>query len=482
MIKILSVASEIFPLVKTGGLADVVGALPNALSPYNAQVITLIPFYKSIYEKLKNNKIIYEFDDLLGEKAQILSCKYNGISLFLLHCPALFERNGGPYIDENGNDFADNWKRFAALSKAASLIANGILDFFQPDIVHCHDWQAAMTPVYMKFGGEKSRKTKSIITIHNIAFQGRFGANIFDQLEIPLESFSIDGIEYYGDLSFLKGGLSYCDAINTVSPNYAGQILTQEFGMGLEGIIKKRQDVLFGILNGIDDEIWNPKTDNLIPENYDAKSLSARVKNRRKIEEIFGLKRARGPIFCVISRLTWQKGMDVLCDTLEAFLNIGIRIAILGTGDSHIETQILNSAHKNKGKIGAIIGYDEKISHILQAGSDAILIPSRFEPCGLTQLYGLKYGCIPIVCRTGGLADSIIDANEAALNAGHATGFQFNKVTQHEFYHCVARANEIYNDKKQWAQIQRNGMKADFSWKKSGLAYFSLYKKLLNLK
>lgn len=479
MTKILSVASEIYPLIKTGGLADVVGALPAALAPYGAKITSLIPGYSSILTKLPKGKIIHEFDNLLGEKAQLLSHTYEGLDLFILKAPSLYERAGGPYIDEWGIDFADNWKRFAALSKAAALIAGGVIKSYQPDIVHCHDWQAAMTPVYMRYGNEKAQKTPKIITIHNIAFQGRFGANIFDALELPSTSFSIEGIEYYSDISFLKGGLGFCDAITTVSPTYADQILTQEFGMGLEGLIEARENIVSGIVNGIDNDIWNPKTDNLIPANYDAKSLSARVKNRRKIEEIFGLKRARGPIFCVVSRLTWQKGMDVLVELIDAFVNLGIRIAILGAGDKHLETAINNAAKRHKGKIGAFIGYDENLSHILQAGSDGILIPSRFEPCGLTQLYGLRYGCVPIVARTGGLADTIIDANEAALNAGLATGFQFNKVTQHEFYHSVARATEIYHDKKQWAQIQRNGMKADFSWKKSGAKYFALYEKLL---
>lgn len=477
--QVLSVASEIYPLIKTGGLADVVGALPEALEKNGVKVKTLIPLYASIAAKLGKGKLLFEYESLLGEKAKLMAFNHDGLDIIALDAPSLFNRAGGPYIDENGIDFADNWKRFAALSKAASDIAGGILKSYAPDIIHCHDWQAALTPVYMRYGNERAQKTKSIVTIHNIAFQGRYGANIFEGLELPTEAFGIEGIEYYGDLSFLKGGLALCDIITTVSPTYAQEIVTQEFGMGLEGLIGARFSDVIGIVNGIDDKIWNPKTDNLIPENYDAKSLTARVKNRRKIEEAFGLKRARGPIYCVISRLTWQKGMDILVDICEALTHIGVRVAILGTGETQIENAFVAASKKFRGKIGTIIGYDENLSHILQSGSDGILIPSRFEPCGLTQLYGLKYGCVPIVARTGGLADTIIDANEAALNAGLATGFQFNKVTQHELYHAIARATEIYNDKKQWAQIQRNGMKADFSWNKSGKKYAELYEKLL---
>jgi starch synthase len=477
--QVLSVASEIYPLIKTGGLADVVGALPFALGKNGVKTKTLIPFYSSIADKLKNGVVLHNYPSLLGEKARLLAFEYQGLDIIALDAPSLFNRKGGPYIDEFGNDFADNWKRFAALSKAASDIAGGILKNFLPDIVHAHDWQGALSALYMKFGNERAKATPSIVTIHNIAFQGRYGANIFEGLELPTEAFGIDNLEYYGDLSFLKGGLAVCNYITTVSPTYSQEIVTQEFGMGLEGLIGARADYVSGILNGIDDNVWNPKTDKYIPETYDAKSLTARVKNRRKVEEAFGLKRARGPIFCVISRLTWQKGMDVLVDLCEAFTHIGVRLAILGTGEPHIENAIINASKRFKGKIGAYIGYDEGLSHILQAGCDGILIPSRFEPCGLTQLYGLKYGCVPIVARTGGLADTIIDANEAALNASLATGFQFNKVVAHDFYHAIARANQIYYDKKQWAQIQRNGMKADFSWEKSGKKYVDLYKKAL---
>ena len=477
--KILSVASEIFPLIKTGGLADVVGAMPSAVHPHGFSVTTLIPAYGAILEKLGKGTILHQYDDLFGISARLMRHKVGELDIIALHAPFLYERDGGPYVDTLGNDWRDNAVRFAALSKAASDIAGGICKSYLPDIVHAHDWQAALSCVYMKFGNERAQKTPSVLTIHNIAFQGKFSGEMFGILQLPSEVYRMDGVEYYGDISFLKGGIAKAHAITTVSPTYSREILQSEFGMGMEGIIQAREAQTHGILNGIDDDIWNPETDDLIEKNYHSKSLIDRKFNKRKIEAIFNLKRAANPIFCVISRLTWQKGMDVFMEALPDIINSGSRVAVLGAGEAYIEDRLKNLAREFSGKLGIYIGYDEKLSHLLQAGADGILIPSRFEPCGLTQLYGLKYGCVPIVARTGGLADTIIDANEAAMEANVATGFQFNKVTYHEILRAVNRAIPLYHDKRKWAQIQRNGMKADFSWKKSGEKYAEIYKSLV---
>ena len=477
--KVLSVASEMFPLVKTGGLADVVGALPNALASHGFKITTLLPAYSSIIGKLGSGKTIFTYDDLFGASAKLVRHKVDDLDIIAIHAPFLYERDGGPYVDASGTDWGDNPIRFAALSKVAADLAGGICDKFIPDLVHAHDWQAALSCVYMYYGNERARTTPSILTIHNIAFQGKFGGEVFGVLQLPPDAYRMDGVEYYGDISFLKGGIAKAYAVTTVSPTYAREILQSEFGMGLEGIIQARENTSYGILNGIDNDIWNPEIDEYLEQTYNSKSLINRKANKRKVEALFNLKRAPHPIFCVISRLTWQKGMDVFTEALPDIIKSGSRIAILGTGETFIEERLRALSREYSGKIGIYLGYDEKVSHILQAGADGIIIPSRFEPCGLTQLYGLRYGCVPIVARTGGLADTIIDANEAALEANVATGFQFNRVTYHEILRAINRAIPLYHDKRKWAQIQRNGMKADFSWRKSGEKYAEIYHGLL---
>lgn len=474
--EVLSVASELYPIIKTGGLADVAGALPYALAKNGAKMRTLLPAYNYEKSKFSNHEIIHTYKDLFGTKAQLISCNHNDLELILLDAPSLYNRVGGPYLDKNGKDYPDNWKRFAALSKAAADIAGGICTNYKPDIVHAHDWQAALAPVYMKHGNKRAKSTPSLITIHNIAFQGKFDAEVFTKLGLGKGDENFDNFEFYGDISFLKAGLIHSNFITTVSPQYAREILTEDFGMGLDGVIRENSHKLSGILNGIDIEVWNPKTDEALAKNYDIKNITHRKHNKSKIEEIFELDRNNGPILCVISRLTEQKGIDVLINLFGAIVDLGARLVILGSGDKEVEATVKDAANKYKGRIGVKIGYDEALSHLLQGGSDAILIPSRFEPCGLTQLYGLRYGCVPIVARNGGLADTIIDANDAAINAGVATGFQFAKVNEHEFYYALKRAIDLYKTPKDWHKIQSNGMKADVSWVKSGAAYFELYK------
>ncbi len=477
--KILSVASEIYPIIKTGGLADVAGALPLALAKHGIETTSLIPAYSAILPKLGKGKEIHIFKDLFGYEAKLLRHKVGELDIIALHCAPLFERMGGPYNDINGADFSDNWARFGALAKAAAEIASGAVKTYAPDLVHCHDWQAALAPVYMYFGNERAKKTPSIVTIHNIAFQGRFGFEIFENLGLPQEAFDIDGLEYYGDLAFLKGGLAKAWAINTVSPNYAQEIKTAEFGMGLEGLMNARSHELHGIINGIDYNIWNPATDKDLTAPFNHNLLSNRKQNRVTLNEIFGLKRSKQPLLCVISRLTWQKGMDVLIDAIDDIIKMGVKIAVLGSGDAALEAALMAARNRNTGSLGVKIGYDEALSHLMQGGCDGILIPSRFEPCGLTQLYGLRYGCVPIVARKGGLTDTIIDANEAALNAGVATGFQLDNVTKFDLLRAIERVKHVFSRNKDWAKIQKNGMKSDFSWEKSAQKYVEIYRGLI---
>ncbi|MCC2977445.1 glycogen synthase GlgA [Sphingomonas sp. PL-96] len=477
MIHALSVASEAYPLVKTGGLADVVGALPDALAPHGVATTTLLPGYPKVLAHVGDADVVQHWPSLLGIEARLLAGTLGDHPLLVLDAPALFAREGGPYGDAQGRDWDDNWRRFAAFSKAAAEVAAGSVGERRFDLLHAHDWQAGLAPAYLRFAGG-AQGVRSVATIHNMAFQGSFDAGVFPALELPPHAWGIEGVEYYGAVGLLKAGLWAADAITTVSPTYAQEIRRPEFGMGLEGLIASRGSQVTGILNGIDPAVWNPATDPLLAARYSANSLDARRANTRAVEARFGLT-GDGPIFTVVSRLTWQKGMDVLAGLLDELVAMGGRLAMLGSGDAGLEQAFRDAAARHPGRIGVEIGYDEPLSHLLQGGADAILIPSRFEPCGLTQLYGLAYGCVPVVARTGGLADTVIDANLAALDAGVATGVQFDGVNPDALRNAIARAVALYRDAARWRQMQRRGMAADFSWGNSGARYAALYRELL---
>ncbi|MEZ5811356.1 MAG: glycogen synthase GlgA [Rhizobiaceae bacterium] len=476
--KVLSVASELYPLIKTGGLADVAGALPLALKPLGVSVTSMLPGYPAVMAALKRTtkKKVLPFRSLMGAKAELLAVRYRGLDLLILDAPQFFDRDGGPYGDTAGGEHDDNWRRFAAFSRAAADVALGAVEGYRPDVVHAHDWQAAMVPAYLRYSGAAA--PPSVATVHNLAFQGQFPSTIFPELGLPPAAHSVDGIEYYGGIGFLKAGLQAASAITTVSPTYAQEIRTPEFGMGLDGLINSRADVLHGILNGIDTDEWNPATDPNLLSGYSSRSIGRRAINRGAIEERFGLEADASPLFCVVSRLTWQKGMDILANSIDRIVAMGGRLAVLGSGDKALEGAILAAAARNQGRVGIVTGYDEALSHGLQGGADAILVPSRFEPCGLTQFYGLRYGCVPVVARTGGLADTVIDANAAALNAGVATGFQFSPLARETLLHAVGRAIRLHGNRRTWRRVQRNGMKADVSWQASAARYADLFKSL----
>jgi starch synthase len=473
--KVLSVASEIYPLVKTGGLADVAGALPPALGKLGIEVRSLVPGYPSVIARITDGEVLHGFPALLGASARLIGARIAGLDLIVLDAPELFERGGGPYADGSGHDHPDNWRRFAALSRAGAAIAGGLLPGFVPDLVHAHDWQAALTPAYMRYAGIA---VPSIVTVHNLAFQGQFPAGIFGALELPAEAYSLDGVEYYGGVGFLKAGLQCATAITTVSPTYAAEIRTPSFGMGLDGLIQHRASVVYGIVNGIDTDVWDPATDGLLAANYSARSLKGRQANRGAVEAAFSLDDDASPIFVMVSRLTWQKGADLLLAVVDALVAAGGKLAVLGTGDAALESGFRAASARHDGRVGASITYDERLAHLVQGGGDAILIPSRFEPCGLTQLYGLRYGCLPVVARTGGLADTVIDANTAALNAGVATGIQFPPSTVEGLRDGLRHALALFANQKQWTAMQRQGMKSDVSWDRSAALYAELFASL----
>ena len=475
--KVLSVASEAYPLAKTGGLADVVGALPAALAPHGVEVTTMLPAYPPVLARAKGTRTVHRWDALLGTPARLLSARIGGYPLLLFDAPDLFRRGGGLYADEEGRDWADNWRRFATFARAAADVATGTTARRRFDVLHVHDWQAAMAPAYVRFG-EAALPPRSIVTIHNIAFQGRFDRDVFPALDLPAAAWALDGVEYYGGVGFLKAGLESADAITTVSPTYAGEIVRPEFGMGLEGLIADRRARVSGIVNGIDSAVWNPAADAALPATYDAGTLGRRATNKRAVEAAFALEEGDGPLFCVVSRLAWQKGMDVLAECADALVAMGARLALLGSGEPALEHAFLRAQERHPGRIGVRVGYDEALSHLLQGGADAILVPSRFEPCGLTQLYGLAYGCVPVVARTGGLSDTVIDANPAALAAGVATGIQFDAVVREALIAALHRTTRLYADAAAWQRVQANGMAADFSWTNSGVLYADLYRSL----
>jgi starch synthase len=477
MIEVLSIASEAFPLIKTGGLADVAGALPQALVPCGVQMRTLLPGYASVMGQIKGARTALELHDLFGAPARLLEARAGGLDLLILDCPPLYDRPGNPYVSPENFDWPDNWRRFAALSWVGSELGLGLADGYRPQILHAHDWQAGLVPAYVKYG--PSDQIKTVMTVHNIAFKGFFGSEIFGQLRLPSHAFSVGGVEYFGGISYLKSGMECADVVTTVSPTYAQEIRSPEFGMGLDGLLNNRSETVFGILNGIDTEAWDPSLDPALAQTYNAATLNQRRVNKQALVERFRLDGLNGPLFCVVSRLTTQKGLDLLAHVVDGLVGLGARLCVLGSGDPGIEQSFHEAAQRHPGKVGIVTGYDEQLSHLMQGGADAILIPSRFEPCGLTQLYGLRYGCVPVVSRVGGLADTVIDANYAALEAGVATGIQHPADSAHELYGAIRRATELYADDKAWKKIQRRGMKSDVSWASSAKRYAKLYANLL---
>ncbi|SFR03639.1 glycogen synthase GlgA [Poseidonocella sedimentorum] len=466
MIKVLSVASECVPLVKTGGLADVAGALPAALAQHGVEVATLVPGYPAVMAAQGGGPVLREFPDLFGGPARLLRGALGDETLLVLDAPHLYDRPGAIYLGPDGNDWPDNPQRFAALSWVAADIAEGGAGGFIPQVVHCHDWQAALTPLYLQDRGLSGR-VGSLITIHNIAFQGLAPAEMRGALRLPDWGFHPDGYEYYGKISALKAGLVYADKISTVSPTYAVELLTPDYGTGLDGVLRDRAGDLVGILNGIDEQIWAPPY----------KDLRGKPKHKAALRKEFDLPPSDGPLCIVISRLTGQKGLDLLLEALPTLLDCGGQLALLGSGEARLEAAYLQAARDHEG-VSAHIGYDEALSRRMMAGADAILVPSRFEPCGLTQLYGLRFGTLPLVALTGGLADTVIPASAAGLAAGVATGFQFHPVSTPALERALAQMCATFADRKLWAKLQRNAMRHPVGWDRSAAHYAALMQDL----
>lgn len=457
--RVLSVASECAPLVKTGGLADVAGALPAALAPEGVEMRTLLPGYPAVTARLRGAEAVRSDPDLYGGPATVLSATVEGLDLLVLDAPHLFDRAGGLYGGPGG-DWPDNPERFAALSWAAAALARDGAGGWAPDLLHCHDWQAGLAPVWSPVA--------TVMTIHNVAFQGLAPPERIEALRLPPEGFTRDGYEYWGRVSALKAGLLHATKLSTVSPSYAAELTTPEFGMGMEGVLRAREADLHGILNGIDEGAWTPPYG----------SPKGKGRRRRELEAELALPPGEGPLCVVVSRLSEQKGLDLLLDALPRLLDEGGRVALLGTGDAELERRWRDLAAADP-RVHAHIGYDEALARRMIAGGDAILVPSRFEPCGLTQLYGLRHGTIPLVTMTGGLADTVIDASPAALRAEAATGVQVRPVTADALSRGLDRLCRLHRDAGTWRRMQRNAMRAPVGWDASAPAYAALYREAI---
>jgi starch synthase len=478
--RVLFVTSEIAPLIKTGGLADVSGALPAALHGMGTDIRVLIPGYPQVLKGLHSFRIAAFFSGLVGfPEARLLhSVLPDGVPIWVVDCPELYQRGGGAYLDENGQPWPDNPQRFALLSKVAAILgsADTPLDW-KPQVVHCNDWQSGLTPAYLNFSTEPAA---TVMTVHNLAFQGVFGAQLVPELGLPWSCFAPEGLEFYGGMSFLKAGLFYADHITTVSPSYAAEIQTDALGFGLQGLLTQRAGDLTGILNGIDETEWNPAADPHLAKPYDSKKLAGKAANKKALQEQMGLHvDADIPLFGLVSRFTHQKGLDVVLEIAPQLVEMPAQLVLLGSGDAGMQRSALSLAHRYSGQIGSYVGFDESLSHLIEAGADMFLMPSRFEPCGLNQMYSQRYGTPPIVHATGGLIDSVVDTTPATLKSGDASGFVFNTMSSEALLNAVQRAVAAYHDKKIWRAIMRNGMNKNFGWQHSAEQYQAIYAGLI---
>lgn len=476
-LRVLAVASECYPLVKTGGLADVVGALPAALAGEEIAVTTLLPGYPAVMQALGQHRAARLLPELFGAPARLIHADIAGLDLVVLDAPHLYARPGSPYLGPGGREWEDNGIRFAALGMVAAMVARGGIRNRIYDVVHAHDWQAGLAGAYLR--SAEGPGLPVVFTIHNLAFQGQFPAWLFGRLGLPAQVFSVDGLEYHGGLGYLKAGLFFADRITTVSPTYAAEIRTPEGGMGLDGLLRGRGDAVSGILNGLDAAEWDPATDSRLAASFSADDMAPRLGNKRALQRRFGLEeRDDAPLFAFVGRLAWQKGIDLVLEALPWLLGSGAQLAVLGSGDGVLEERVHGATGANPGRIGSHIGFDESLARLLYGGADAVLVPSRFEPCGLAQLCALRYGAAPVVTRVGGLADTVIDANEAALAAGCGTGFVTAPHNVAMFGDAILRAATLFRQPAAWAQLQANAMRAEVSWHRSARRYAALFREL----
>ncbi len=478
-LNVLLVVAETWPLVKTGGLADVIPALAAALIERGHDVRILMPGYRDAEERLAGKPAGRFFEALPGhDRVRLIRGRLPDydVPTWLLHSPSLYDRPGGPYIGPDGQDWADNALRFGMLGKVGARFgSDGGLDGWRADIIHGHDWHAGLAAAYAHFDPAVSAAT--VFTIHNLAYHGNFDPGLCGTLGIADQAFHADGLEFYGQLSFIKAGLWFADRLTTVSPTYARQVLSEEYGCGMDGVLRHRAGVLSGILNGVDENAWSPDRDPLLPARYSADSLAGKARCKLELQDRFGL--ARGPdvpLIGMVGRMTTQKGWDLLAEAVPALVAEKAQFAMVGSGDPALEAEVSRLAQRHPGMVGVRVGYDEALSHLVIAGADLFTVPSRFEPSGLTQMYSQRYGTVPVVRRTGGLADSVTEATPEALADGSGTGFLFDAADAAALADALRRGLDLYrSDPAAWRAAQANGMKRDFSWRKPSAEYEAVY-------
>lgn len=482
--RVLHVCAEIYPLLKTGGLADVAGALPPALRRQDCDARVLVPGFPALMDGIEALQPVVSLPTMFG--ADVIRL-YKGtlpgtaVVVYLIEAPQFYGRPGNPYADAHNQPYPDNHLRFALLGRIGAELARGLDPTWEAQILHGHDWHAGLMPAYLKAAemqtGRKS--AASVFTVHNLAYQGVFPRQVYGQLGLPEAFFDMHGVEFHGQASFLKAGLFYADKLTTVSPTYAREIQQMEHGCGLDGLLRDRAGHLHGILNGVDPAVWNPAVDDTIAERYDSRSMAGKLACKAALQSEAGLARRDDvPVFGVVSRLTEQKGLNLVLAGLPEILRRGGQLVLLGSGDPDLEAAFSAAAAQHPEAVSVQIGYDEIKSHRIIAGSDVILVPSLFEPCGLTQLYGMLYGTLPLVRRVGGLADSVVDCSLENIADGTATGFVFDRFDADAFGAAVRRAFALYGRQSDWNRVRQYGMQQEFSWDAAAAQYLAVYRQL----
>ena len=485
--RVLQVSAEIFPPLKIGGLADIAGALPQALAGVGCQVRGLLPGFPAILQALQASSLVGEFRAPWGDTVRVRLGQLAGVpggdgplSAYVLEAPALYARPGNPYEDAQRRPYADNHRRFAALGWAAAHLAHGLDGDWAPQILHCHDWHAGLAPACLKHWPGPAAGVRTLYTVHNLAYQGLFDPEVFGELGLPAAAFQLDGLEFHGQVSFMKAGLHYADHLSTVSPSYASEIQTPEQGCGLDGLLLRRHAQLTGILNAVDEAVWSPGADALIDHAYTSARMAGKALCKAALQRSSGLgEQADAPLFSLVGRITEQKGLSLVLAGVDEIVAQGGQLLVLGSGEAGLEQALQQQAVRHPGRVAVHLGYDEALAHRIFAGSDVTLVPSLFEPCGLTQMYGLKYGSLPLVRAVGGLADTVIDANPATLADYSATGFVFGPFTDAAYQHALRRAFALYGKRAAWARVRKTGMRQPLGWASAAARYLVLYQRLL---
>lgn len=478
MRRVLYATSEVYPLIKTGGLADVSGSLPQALFHLKEDVRVIMPAYAEVMDKITRYVCMARIQMPAGE-VRILMTQLpdSDVRVWLVDFPEYFDRPGNPYLQSDGKPWKDNASRFALFCQVVVEIAMQRTKLkWKPDIVHCNDWQTGLVPALLD---DEQHSPPTLFTIHNLAYQGLFPHSTFVELGLNAKLWKHESLEFHRQLSFIKGGLVYADRINTVSPRYAVEIQTEEFGFGLEGLLSHRSKDLSGILNGIDTELWNPEKDERLASTYSIRQLDKKLLNKRALQRQSGLPESDQILLGFIGRLVPQKGIDIILQAIHQLMKLPVQLVFLGTGEYEFQQSLLYFADEYPDRIAVTIGYDEIVAHQIEAGADVFLMPSRFEPCGLNQMYSLRYGTLPVVRPVGGLVDTVIDATPENLDNGSANGFIFEGEQGADLVQTIERLAVLFNEELSWKKMQMTAMWRDFSWDSSAREYKSLYDRLI---